>query len=114
MSLKYPMHILENFEKFWSENYKCHLYDYSWSVLVLEMFIISCPTNFRGEVRRLLLNLGLVCCSPAFEKHTSCKNPKQLKQNQNALSEQSFRPFAFSQNVCLLNAGMEHCRCNLV
>ena len=35
------------------------------------------------------------CFSPAFNEHTSCKNAKQLRQNQNTLRGMSFVPLSF-------------------
>ena len=41
--------------------------------------------------------------SPAFNKHASCHNAKQLGQNQNSPNSLNFKPLLFLQGACLLN-----------
>ena len=73
---------------------------------------LSFNRTLRKQNPRTRLNLE--CTSPTCNKHVSCKNTKQVRQNQNAFSWLSSYLLASLPNVCLLRAGLEQSRTDLV
>ena len=58
--------------------------------------------------------LDLECSSSSINKHLSCKNFKQLRLNRNILNALSLWLWHCLLAAYLLNAGLEHSRCDLV
>ena len=70
-------------------------------VFLLLRFPLPCPDRFNVVLRTMETRLDLECSSLASNEHASSKNPKQLSQIQNAVSDLSVVPLAFFQNRIL-------------
>ena len=58
--------------------------------------------------------VGLACSNPTFNKHPLCKNATGKKIRSLRIYWFYLKFLVFFHDICLLNAGLEHPRCNLV